>query len=216
MSFTYGELKQAIQDYAENDETSFVANLPVFIKNTEEVILKNVQLSLFRKNSSGNLTTSNKYLTAPADFLAPQSLSITTAAGDKKFLDYKDLDFVQSFNPDGSDTAEPRYYALYDVDNFIVGPTPDQNYVVELNYFYRPASLTAGADGDSTWISTNAPMTLLYGSLVEAYIYMKGEPDILQLYQQQFGQGIGGLKQFGEAKEVTDQYRTGMVIRPKQ
>jgi len=125
MSFTYGELKQAVQDYAENDETSFVNNLPIFIRNTEERILKNVQLSLFRKNVSGSLTGSNKYLACPTDFLSPFSLSFTDTAGDKQFLEFKDVDFVQTFNPDGSDEGLPRYYAIFDIDNFIVGPTPD-------------------------------------------------------------------------------------------
>jgi len=216
MSFTYAELKQAIQDYAENDETSFVNNLPIFIRNTEERILKNVQLSLFRKNVSGSLTASNKYLACPSDFLAPFSLSFTQASGDVSFLEFKDVDFVQTFNPDGSDEGSPRYYAVFDIDNFIIGPTPDTSYAVELHYYYRPASLTAGSDSGTTWLSENAPTAMLYGGLLEAYVYMKGEQDVMANYQQLFAQGLQGLKQFGEAKEVTDQYRTGMLIRPKQ
>lgn len=216
MSFTYAELKQAIQDYAENDETSFVNNLPIFIRNTEERVLKNVQLSLFRKNVSGSLTASNKYLACPSDFLAPFSLSFTQASGDVSFLEFKDVDFVQTFNPDGSDEGSPRYYAVFDIDNFIIGPTPDTSYAVELHYYYRPASLTAGSDSGTTWLSENAPTAMLYGGLLEAYVYMKGEQDVMANYQQLFAQGLQGLKQFGEAKEVTDQYRTGMLIRPKQ
>lgn len=216
MSFTYAELKQAIQDYAENDETSFVNNLPIFIRNTEERILKNVQLSLFRKNVSGSLTASNKYLACPSDFLAPFSLSFTQASGDVSFLEFKDVDFVQTFNPDGSDEGSPRYYAVFDIGNFIIGPTPDTSYAVELHYYYRPASLTAGSDSGTTWLSENAPTAMLYGGLLEAYVYMKGEQDVMANYQQLFAQGLQGLKQFGEAKEVTDQYRTGMLIRPKQ
>lgn len=216
MSFTYAELKQAIQDYAENDETSFVNNLPIFIRNTEERILKNVQLSLFRKNVSGSLTASNKYLACPSDFLAPFSLSFTQASGDVSFLEFKDVDFVQTFNPDGSDEGSPRYYAVFDIANFIIGPTPDTSYAVELHYYYRPASLTAGSDSGTTWLSENAPTAMLYGGLLEAYVYMKGEQDVMANYQQLFAQGLQGLKQFGEAKEVTDQYRTGMLIRPKQ
>lgn len=216
MSFTYSELKQAIQDYAENDETSFVTNLPVFIKNTEERVLKNVQLSIFRKNSTGSFTSGNQYLACPADFLAPLSLSFTDGSSNHVFLELKDPDFIQTFNPNSSTTGNPRYYAIFDVDHFLIGPTPNSSYSVELNYMYRPASLTAGASSGTTWLSENAPMTLLYGCLMEAYIYMKGEPDILQTYQQQFVQGLQALKMFGEAKEETDQYRTGMVLRPKQ
>ena len=216
MSFTYDELKQAIQDYTQYDETSFVNNLPLFIRQAEERILKNVQLSLFRKNVSGALSTSNKYLACPSDFLAPFSLSFTNSSSEQVFLDFKDPDFVQSFNPVGSNTGNPRYYAVFDVDNFILGPTPDDNYAVELHYFYRPLSLTQSGGSGTTWLSENAQLALLYGSLLEAYIFMKGEPDILQQYEKRFAEAISGLKMFGEAKEVTDEYRTGMVVRPKQ
>jgi len=216
MSFTYGQLKQAIQDYTENDETSFVNNLPIFIRQAEERILKNVQLSLFRTNSSGNLSASYKYLQAPDDFLAPFSLSYIDGSGDHHFLEFKDVDFVQTFNPDPTTTGNPRYYAIFDVDNFIIGPTPDSSYQVELHYFYRPASLTAGSDSGTTWLSENAEVSLLYGSLIEAYVYMKGEQDLMAAYDKRFSEGLIGLKMFGEAKEVTDEYRTGMIIRAKQ
>ena len=216
MSFTYDELKQAIQDYTENDETSFVNNLPLFIRQAEERILKNVQLSLFRKNVSGALTASNKYLACPSDFLAPYSLSFVNSDSDHVFLDFKDVDFVQSFNPDATTTGNPRYYAVFDINNFVLGPTPDSNYAVELHYFYRPASLTAGAGSGTTWLSENAELALLYGSLIEAYIYMKGEQDVMAQYEKRFAEAITGLKMFGESKEVTDEYRTGKVIRPKQ
>ena len=216
MSFTYDELKQAIQDYTENDETSFVNNLPLFIRQAEERILKNVQLSLFRKNVSGNMTSSNKYLACPSDFLAPYSLSFVNSDSDHVFLDFKDVDFVQSFNPDATTTGNPRYYAVFDIDNFVLGPTPDSSYAVELHYFYRPASLTAGAGSGTTWLSENAELALLYGSLIEAYIYMKGEQDVMAQYEKRFAEAITGLKMFGESKEVTDEYRTGKVIRPKQ
>lgn len=216
MSFTYDELKQAIQDYTENDETSFVTNLPVFIRQSEERILKNVQLSLFRKNVGGTMTASNKYLAVPTDFLSPYSLSFVDADSNQVFLDFKDVDFVQSFNPNSATTGNPRYYAVFDIDNFILGPTPDASRAVELHYFYRPASLTAGAGSGTTWLSENAELALLYGSLIEAYIYMKGEQDVMAQYEKRFAEAITGLKMFGEAKEVTDQYRMGMVIRPKQ
>jgi hypothetical protein len=216
MSFTYDQLKQAIQDYTENDETSFVNNLPVFIRQAEERILKNVQLSLFRKNVSGAMSASNKYLACPSDFLAPFSLSFVDGDSDHQFLEFKDADFVQTFNPDATTTGNPRYYAVFDVDNFILGPTPDSSYAVELHYFYRPASLTAGAGSGTTWLSENAEIAMLYGSLMEAYIYMKGEPDMMQQYEKRFMEAIQGMKMLGEAKEVTDEYRTGMVIRPKQ
>jgi len=216
MSFTYTQLKSAIQDYAENDETSFVTNLPVFIRAAEERILKMVQLSLFRKNVSGTMTASNQYLAAPSDFLAPYSLSFTDSDSNKVFLEYKDVNFIQTFTPNASTTGSPRFYALFDINNFILGPTPSANSVAEVHYFYRPASLTAGADSGTTWLSINATVAMLYGSLIEAYTYMKGEQDLITNYQQRFMEGIATLKQLGEAKEVTDEYMKGQVIRPKQ
>jgi len=121
MTMTYGELKQAIQDYTENDETTFVNNIPLMIRLAEERILKNVSLNLFQKNQFGNMTSSNEYLATPSDFLAPFSLSIDVD-GDKEFLLFKDLDFVQSYTPDATTTGQPKYYAQFDVDNFIIAP----------------------------------------------------------------------------------------------
>ena len=215
MSFTFSSLKQAIQDYSENDETTFVNNLDIFIKNTEERILKNIQLSLFRKNASGTLTSSNQFLNCPTDFLAPMSLSFTNASSEKVFLEFKDADFVQTFAPNSSTTGIPKYYAVFDVTNFIIGPTPNSSFAVELNYFYRPASLTAGASSGTTWLSENAPMTMLYGCLVEAYTFMKGEADIIQNYDQKFMQAIARLKDLGEAKQTGDAYYNGLLVRPK-
>ena len=216
MSFTYAQLQTAIQDYTENSETSFVNNLSTFITQAEERILKSVQLSLFRKNVSGGMTNANRFLACPSDYLAPFSLSFVDASSDLVFLDFKDPDFVQTFNPDAATVGLPRYYAVFDVDNFILGPTPNAAYDVELHYFYRPASLTAGASGGTTWLSENASIALLYGSLIEAYIFMKGEPDMMALYEKRFAEAISGMKMLGEAKEVTDEYRTGQVRRPKQ
>lgn len=216
MSFTYAQLKTAIQDYTENDETSFVTNLPLFIRQAEERILKNVQLSLFRKNASASTTASNKYLACPSDFLAPFSLSLAGSDGDKFFIDFKDPSFLQTYTPDATTTGAPRYYAVFDVDNFLLAPTPNTTYTAELHYFYRPASLTAGSDSGTTWLSENAEMAMLYGSLTEAYIYMKGEQDVLGMYAARFQEAITGVKMLGEAKETTDEYRTGKVIRTKQ
>ena len=216
MSFTFAELKTAIQDYAENDETSFVNNLPIFIRQAEERILKTVQLSLFRKNVAGNMSAGVTFLACPSDFLAPFSLSFLNGQSEKTFLEFKDSDFVQTFNPKTATQGDPRFYAMFDVDNFILGPTPNLASAVELHYFYSPASLTAGTATGTTWLSENAQIAMLYGSLVEAYIYMKGEPDIMAQYEKRFTEAISGMKMLGESKEVTDEYRTGMVIRPKQ
>ena len=216
MSFTYDQLKTAIQDYTENDETSFVTNLPLFIRIAEERILKNVQLSMFRKNATASTTASNKYLACPGDFLAPFSLSLAGSDGDKFFIDFKDPSFLQTYTPDSTTTGSPRYYAVFDVDNFILAPTPNTTFTAELHYFYRPASLTAGSDSGTTWLSENAEMAMLYGALIEAYIYMKGEQDVMAIYNKRFEESLIGIKMLGEAKETTDEYRTGKVIRAKQ
>ena len=214
MSFTYAQLKTAIQDYTENTETTFVNSLDVFIKNTEERILKIAQLEVFRKNQSGNMSANNQYLGLPSDYLAPYSLSFTSG-GNKEFVLFKDVNFVQSFNPNNSTSGAPRYYAQFDIDNFILGPTPDAAYDVELHYFYRPASLTAGAEDGTTWLSTNASVSMLYGSLIEAYTFMKGEADLVQNYTQRFTEALSRVKNFGESQEVTDAYRTGLILREK-
>jgi hypothetical protein len=214
MTMTYGELKQAVQDYTENDETTFVNNIPLFIRLTEERILKSVQLNLFQKNQFGNMTTGNQYLAAPTDFLAPFSLSIDVG-GDAEFLLFKDLDFVQTYTPDPTTTGQPKYYAQFDVDNFILAPSPDANYTVDIHYLYRPTSLTAGADSGTSWLSENAEISLLYGSLIEAYTFMKGDPNLMQMYNQRYMEGISRLKNLGEAQETMDEYRYGTIRKPR-
>lgn len=214
MSYTKAELKQAIQDYCENQETTFVNNLDTFIESAEERIFQSVGLTYFRRNQTASMTASNQYLNMPSDFLAPFSLSITSGTS-KKFLDFKDVNFLQEFAPDSSVEGEPRYYASFDTENFIIAPTPDASYDVELHYFYRPASLTAQGDSGTTWLSVNAPQAMLYGSLIAAYTFMKGEADVLQNYNGQFTEAVGRLKNLGEARETSDAYREGLVRRQK-
>ena len=215
MSFTFDSLKQAIQDYTENSETTFVTNLPIFIRAAEERILKNVQLNLFMRNQQGTMTSGNKFLGAPSDFLAPFSLTLTSNS-EKEFLQFKDLSYIESFHPNETETGKPRYYAQFDVGNFILAPTPNANYDVEVQYLFRPASLTSGAGTGTTWLSENAELALLYGTLVEAYTFMKGEADIMANYDKRFQEAVMGLKMLGEAKETTQEYRVGKVIRDKQ
>ena len=205
MSFTYAQLKTAIQDYSDNSETTFVNHLNDFIKASEEKIFKSIDLDLFRKNVTSALTSSDQFLTVPSDYLASFSLQITTA-GSESFLLQKDVNFLREYTPAATTTGLPKYYARFDIDNFILAPTPNSNYAIELHYYYRPTSLTAGSDSGTTWLSTNAPYALLYGSLIEAYTYMKGEPDVLQNYN--------GLY-LGEARENTDAFKTGLPSRPR-
>jgi len=214
MSFTLATLKTAIQDYADNSETSFVNNLPNFIKAAEEKIFKSIDLDIFRKNVTSAFTSSDSFLSVPSDYLASFSLQITTS-GSEDFLLQKDVNFIREYAPSSSTTGVPKYYARFDEDNFIVAPTPNSNYTLQLNYYFRPASLTAGADSGTTWISTNAPFALLYGSLVEASIFMKSEPDTIQSYNGLYGQYLERLKDLGEARENTDGYRVGLPSRPR-
>lgn len=214
MSFTYAQLKTAIQDYTDNDETVFVNNLNNFIKAAEEKIFKSVDLDLFRKNVTSAFSTNDKYLSLPGDYLSSFSLQITTT-GSEQFLLHKDVNFLQEAYNGSSSTGTPKYYAQFDISNFIVAPTPDANYTIELHYYYRPTSLTAGADSGTTWISENAPFALLYGSLTEAYTFMKGEPDVIQNYDKLYMQYMERLKDFGEARENTDGYRKGLPSRPR-
>ena len=209
MSFTKATLTTAIQDYTDNSETTFVNNIPNFIKASEEKILKSVDLDYFRKNVTSALTSSDEFLTVPSDYLASFSLQITTS-GSESFLLQKDVNFLREYTPASTTTGLPKYYARFDEDNFILAPTPNSNYTVQLNYFYRPASLTAGSDSGTTWVSTNAPFALLYGSLVEAYTFMKGEPDVIQNYNGLFAQYLERVKDLGEARENTDGYRVGL------
>ena len=214
MSFTKATLTTAIQDYTDNSETTFVNNIPNFVKAAEEKILKSVDLDYFRKNVTSALTSSDAFLTVPTDYLASFSLQITTS-GSESFLLQKDVNFLREYTPASTTTGLPKYYARFDEDNFILAPTPNSNYAIQLNYFYRPASLTAGSDSGTTWVSTNAPFALLYGSLVEAYTFMKGEPDVIQNYNGLFTQYLERVKDLGEARENTDGYRVGLPSRPR-
>ena len=216
MSFTYSQLKTAIQDYTENNETTFVTNIPLFIRLAEERILKNVQLNLFRKNATATIVQGSQYFTCPSDFLAPFSLSFRSTDENKVFVDFKDPSFLQTYTPNSSTQGTPKYYSVFDIENFLIAPTPDASYTGELHYFYRPQSLTAGSDSGTTWLSINAELSLLYASLIEAYTFMKGEQDVMGMYNQKLQESLVGLKMLGEAKETTEEYRVGKVIRGKQ
>ena len=283
MSFTLTTLKSAIQDYSENSETTFVNNLREFIRATENRIFKSVDFEVFRKNVTSSTTSSDRFLSVPDDYLASFSLSITNSSN-IEFLLEKDVNFIQEYNPNSSTTGAPKYYARFDVNNFILAPTPNSNYSVELHYYYRPTSLadstieltvasssslsanevitgassgatatiqskndstnkltiivpttaftsgetviggTTGAssaisaissDTTTTWLSTNARNAMLYGALYEAYIFMKGEQDVLVMYEKRFNEELMRLKDLGEARENADAYRQGLPRRAR-
>ena len=211
---TYSELKSLIQNYLQNTEATFVSDLPNIIEQTEERILKNINLPIFRKNVEGTLTSGNPYLATPTDFLDNYSLSFTSSSS-QNFLLYKDVNFIREAYPNASTTGTPKHYALFDNTSFIVGPTPDSSYTVELHYFYRPVSITAGEDSGTTWVSTNAKIALLYGSFLEGYLYMKGEPDLMANYEKGFITAMNRLKDLGEAENTVDTYRDDMYRIPR-
>ena len=208
MAWTFTTLKAAVQDYLETTETSFVANLPAIIRQAEDRILKSVQLPDFRKNSTGTTTNGNKYLQVPDGFLAPYSLAVDNSG--YEFLLFKDVNFIREAYPVATDKGIPKYYGIFDSGNFILGPTPSSDFAVELHYFYRPDSITTAASGTS-WLGTNAESTLLYGSIVEAYTFLKGEADLMQLYVGRYEEAIGNLKGLAEGYDTTDSYRSGSV-----
>ena len=214
MAFTFTTLKTAIQDSTDNAETTFARQLSRFILNAEERILKECQLDVFRRSSQGSASSGNQYLAKPTDFLAQNSLSVINSSS-KEFLLYKQATFLQDFTPNPATTGTPQYYADWDNDTFLLAPTPDSNYTMELHYFYRPTSITTSGDGTS-WLGTNAELCLLYGSLVEAYTFMKGEPDIMKEYTERFLESIQWLKNLGEGLQTRDQYRYDRVRRPVQ
>lgn len=206
MGWTYATLVQAIKDFTQYDETTFNDNIDTFIQNAEERLLYAADLEYFRKNQTGTLTSGNKYLAVPADYLSPFSLSVTVS-GSKIFLLMKDVEYLQEYNPTGA-TGSPKYYALFDVNNFILAPVPADNYSVELHYYYKPQSIITA---NTTWLGDNAQQALLYGCLVEAYTFMKGEPDLLNLYNQRFNESLSRLKNYGEGRENEDAYRDGLI-----
>ena len=212
MAWTYTTLKSAMQDYLQNTETTFVNDLATIIVQAENRILKSVQLPDFRKNTTGTMTSGNAYLGTPTDFMAPYSLALDNSG--YEYLVFKDVNFIREAYPVSATTGTPKYYGLFDDSSFILGPTPNSGYTVELHYFYKPTSITTSGDGTS-WLGDNAETVLLYGCLVEGYTFMKGEQDMLVVYQKQYEDALTNLKSLGEVYSTTDNYRSGAVRAQK-
>ena len=224
---TYSELVAAIQTYTENtfptitladsSTVSSTTQINRFITQAEQRIYNSVQFPSIRKNMTGTVTTGNKYLSCPEDFLSAYSLAIETTDG-QEFLLNKDVNFIRQAYPKATDTATPKYYALFGptvsgstISNelsFILGPTPDSTYTVELHYYYYPESITTASSGQ-TWLGDNFDTVLLYGSLVEAYTFMKGEPDLIGLYDGKYKEALALAKRLGDGLERGDAYRNG-------
>ena len=222
---TYTELVAAIQSYTENQfPTTYLANgstvssttqINTLIEQAEQRIYNSVQFPSIRKNVTGNTTANNKYLACPSDFLAPYSIAVIDATGAYEFLLNKDVNFIRQAYPQPTDTAIPKYYALFGSQSndpneltFILGPTPDATYSVELHYYYYPESITTAASGQ-TWLGDNFDSVLLYGSLVEAMTYMKGEADMVTLYNTKYNEALALAKRLGDGMERQDAYRSG-------
>jgi hypothetical protein len=211
----YTELNAAIQDYTETTESIFVQNIPVFVQQAEERIYNTVQIPALRRNVTGSTSTSNKYLACPNDFLSVFSLAAVDANGDYEYLLNKDVNFIRQAYPNPSSTGLPKYYSLFGPRSsdstelsFILGPTPDAAYTMELHYFYYPESIvTAG----TSWLGDNYSPALLYGSLREAYLFQKGEQDLIANVEAKYNEAMAQLKRLGDGLERGDAYRDGQT-----
>lgn len=204
MAWTYSTLKTAIQDWTENTETTFVSNLDVFIKAAEDRIYHTLVFDALRKHATGTVTGSSRDLTLPADFIAPHSMRVTVS-GVENFLIPKSVDFLFEYQPTTATTGVPKYYALKDDTTLWMSPVPASGYSYDLHYFYKPTSIVSNT---TSWIGTNHESLLLYACLVEAYTFMKGEADLLGSYTSRYMEEVSKLKNTGEAKQLTDSYRT--------
>jgi len=205
----YTQLVAEIESYTEDQFQ--VADINTFIEQAEQRIYNSVQLPALRKNVTGNVTTNNTYLAAPTDWLATFSLAVIDAAGNYTYLLDKDVNFIRSSYPSPNDTGLPVYYALFDQNTFILGPTPDASYNMELHYYYYPESIVTTG---TTWLGDNFDSALLYGALLEAYTYMKGEADVLANYKARYDEAMFLLKQLGDGKNRRDSFRNGQVRVP--
>jgi len=214
---TLAELKTLIQNYVENDETTFVSTLDDIIKNAEERIFELVQFDFFKKNVSGNVTLGNRFLTAPSDYILSTYLAVVDGSGDYTYLEKKHSSFMQEYTVDPTDSSlrgKPLYYADYDKElstassngsTLVLAPVPDSNYTVELQYIYKPASLVSSTTG--TWLSQNARNGLLFACLSEAYLFMKGDAQLQEQYERRFQEEISRLKNRAEGRGRRDEYR---------
>jgi hypothetical protein len=222
----YAQLFETIKGYVENDfpNTSWTDSagsgtvtftsteqINTFIEQAEQRIFNTVQLLDLRKNVTGNMTSGNKYLSVPSDWLANFSMAVIDGDGNYEYLLNKDVNFIRQAYPNPSDTGLPYCYAYFDENSYILGPTPDDDYEVELHYFYYPPSIV---EAGTSWLGDNFDSALLYGALLEAYTFMKGETDVIAGYQKRYEESMGLLKQLGDGKNRQDMYRSGQVRYP--
>ena len=222
----YNTLFETIKGYVENDfpNTSWSdpsgsgvvtftskEQIDTFIRQAEQRIFNTVQLLDLRKNVTGNCSAGNKYLSVPSDWLANFSMAVIDGSGNYEYLLNKDVNFIRQAFPNPNDQGLPSYYAYFDENSYILGPTPDDDYVIELHYFYYPPSIV---DAGTSWLGDNYDSVLLYGALLEAYTFMKGEADVVAMYQKRYDEALAMLKMLGEGKNRQDMYRSGQARYP--
>jgi len=209
---TYDELVTNIRNYTDVGANVFSsAVINTFITMAENQILREIDLDVFKLEAAGNLTSGNKFLTAPSDILTHRYLMVKVN-DNQIFLDFRDTSFMKEYWPDGTETGVPKYYSVWDQNTFYVSPTPVQSYDVELGYIYRPAQLSSA--NSNTWISTNAPEALLYACLIQAYSYTKGPVEMMQYFRQSYKEAVQGLGVEQQGRRRRDEYRDGMIRIP--
>jgi len=209
----YATLVTLLQDYTQNSSSEFVAAIPEIVKLAEDRIYQSVQIPALKRNATSNFVSGNKYLAAPTDFLAAYSMASKSATGVYSYLLEKEVGYINEAFPDPSYTGVPRYYALFNDATFVVSPTPDDFYEVELHYFYEPPSIV---EAGNSWLGDNTESVLFYGCLSEAYTYMKGDADLTALYRARYDEALGRLKVLGEGQDKRDSFRLDMPrIDPK-
>lgn len=200
----YSTLVALLQDYTQNSSTEFVSAIPEIVKLAEDRIYQSVQIPALKRNATSNFVLNNKYLASPTDFLAAYSMAVKSATGVYSYMLEKEVGYINEAFPDPSATGVPRFYALFNDATFVVSPTPDDFYEVELHYFYEPPSIV---DAGNSWLGDNTESVLFYGCLVEAYTYMKGDADLQALYRQRYDEALGRLKVLGEGQDKRDNFR---------
>ena len=211
MSFTLATLKSTVQDYLQVNETTFNSNLNTFIEEAESRIFKLVQLPEQRKNVTGTTSSGNRFLATPSDFFAPFSLAIINSSNKYIYLDFKHPSFLKEYSPTSTTTGTPKYYSLFDDSAFELSPVPNANLTVELHYLHKPASLTVGGDSGTTVLSTDHPDPLLYGTLVEAAVFLKEAPDVVANFEARFKEGIARMKNVSEGRATRDEFRYDLL-----
>ena len=205
----YTQLTQLIQDYCESTEQSFVANIPTFVQVAEERIYNTVQIPAIRKNVTGTMTQNFQYFQLPSDWLSTFSLAvIDPTTGEYEYLLNKDVNFIRQAYPPPNSYGKPAYYAIWDDNTMILGPTPDLAYTAELHYYYYPPSIV---NVNTSWLGDNFESVLLYGSLREAYTYLKGDQDMMNYYEQKYQEALALLKRLGDGLDRQDAYRSGQA-----